>query len=176
VSTETLLVVLPTSGNKKVRIVTVAAVQFYKAVFTLHFSGKWVGSMFGQIWPTSRRSGVISDKNAQILKFLSGQKWGVSGNFGIKPLWGLSGVLPYPYPQKPIPQSGVWVFAGRGMGFEGLAGFDGSCGSLRVNIPFTGSTEILTSTRYINKLPKKSYPKLCRAHSPHHLHVTPVNP
>ena len=32
------------------------------------------------------RSGVISDKNAQNLKILSGQKWVVSGNFGIKHL------------------------------------------------------------------------------------------
>ena len=39
------------------------------------------------------RSGVISDKNAQISNILSGQKWVVSGNFGIKHLWGLSGVL-----------------------------------------------------------------------------------
>ena len=52
-----------------------------------------VGSMFGQIWPTAGTSGVISDKKAQILKILSGQKWVVSGNFGIKHLWGLSGVL-----------------------------------------------------------------------------------
>ena len=39
------------------------------------------------------RSGVISVKNAQILKFLCGQKWGVLGNFKIKHLWGLSRVL-----------------------------------------------------------------------------------
>jgi len=52
-----------------------------------------VGSMFGQIGLPAGRSGVISDKNAQILEILSGQKWGVSGNFGIKHLWGLSGVL-----------------------------------------------------------------------------------
>ena len=32
------------------------------------------------------RSGVISDKNAQNPKILSGQKWVVSGNFGIKHL------------------------------------------------------------------------------------------
>ena len=49
--------------------------------------------MFGQIWPTAGRLGVISDKKAQFLKNLSGQKWGNLGNFGIKHLWGLSGVL-----------------------------------------------------------------------------------
>ena len=37
--------------------------------------------------------GVISVKNAQILKILRGQKWEVSGKIGIKYLWGLSGVL-----------------------------------------------------------------------------------
>ena len=49
--------------------------------------------MFRQIWPTAGRSGVILDKKAQILKILSRQKWGVLGYFGIKHLWGLSGVL-----------------------------------------------------------------------------------
>ena len=50
------------------------------------------------------RSGAISDKNAQIPKILSGQKWVVSGNFGIKHLsigsydGCTSGVLPVVYP------------------------------------------------------------------------------
>ena len=38
------------------------------------------------------RSGVISVKNAQILKILRGQKWEVLGKFKIKHLWGLSRV------------------------------------------------------------------------------------
>ena len=97
-STETLL---PT-GKKKVRIVTVVTVQSiksfscYRDSFEREMPSKQrrlVGSMFGQIWSTAGTSGVISDKKAQILKFLSGQKWVVSGNFGIKHLWGLSGVL-----------------------------------------------------------------------------------
>ena len=43
-----------------------------------------VGSVFGQIGPTGWE--VRGD---------FGQKWAVSGNFGIKHLWGLSGVLLY---------------------------------------------------------------------------------
>ena len=53
----------------------------------------WLDQCSDKLGLPARRSGVISDKNAQNLKILSRQERGISGNFGIKHLWGLSRVL-----------------------------------------------------------------------------------
>ena len=53
----------------------------------------WLDQCSDRLGLLAGRSGVISDKNAQNSKILSGQIRGISKNFGIKHLWGLSGVL-----------------------------------------------------------------------------------
>ena len=51
-----------------------------------------VGSRFGQIEPTGWEARGHFGQKCQNSKILSRQKWGVSGNFGIKHLWELSGI------------------------------------------------------------------------------------
>ena len=94
------------SGLRKERNMTLHRYPFYKTMFTLQSGPEWeIPAQHRQSWLDrcsdklglpAGRSGVISDKNAQNSKILSGQKRGISGNFGIKHLWGLSGVLPRP--------------------------------------------------------------------------------
>jgi hypothetical protein len=43
----------------------------------------------------------------------------IRGNPGVKIF------NPYPYPQKPLPCSRVWVFKGQGKGFQGYRGYKG---------------------------------------------------
>ena len=49
----------------------------------------WLDQRSDKLSLPAGRSEVISDKNAQNSKILSGQKWGVSGNFGIKHFMGI---------------------------------------------------------------------------------------
>ena len=88
---------------------TLQRYPFYKTIFTLQSGPEWeIPAQHRQSWLDqcsdklglpAGRSGVISDKNAQNSKILSGQKRGISGNFGIKHLWGLSGVLQWGIPR-----------------------------------------------------------------------------